>query len=220
MFGLVAATPSFSSDRVDAVKAPPRDAKIYTKLYQKAQGNPDVVAGRNVLKHGRAKDGKLSWKVVRSESKRLRRDLRISYLDRNPSQRHNYELAKLLYPDRLWALDAIFGGGDGIGGDFGESDWHHDIWNGGVRGAWPDRHPYVDLSTCRTGWAYGLGQACPRLKMEIWARERGFKNPKRIYSSPKMQIIWAVEGYAPAAHGSIEAAAGQWTAGGRHGRTW
>lgn len=220
MFGLVAAA-SFSSDRADAYKAPPRDAQIYKTLYKKAQANRDVVAGRNVLKDGRASDGKIIWTLVRSESKRLRRDLRISYLDRHPTPANNYELAGLLYPTKLWALDAIFGGGDGPGGNnFGESDWNHDIWNGGARGAWPDRYPYASLSTCGAGWAYGLGQACPRHKMEIWARSVGVKNPKRIYSSPKLQIIWAVEGYAPARHGSIEAAASQWRPTGRGGATW
>lgn len=203
MFGLVAA--SFGSDRVDA-KAPPRDAQIYSKLYAKAQANPDVVAGRNVLKNGRAKDGKLVWKIVRQESVRMRRDLRISYLDRNPSQWNNYELAGLLYPGKRWAFDVIIGGGDGPGGNFGESDWHHDIWNGGHRGAWPDRTSGGTTSAvCNFGDAYGLGQACERYKMEHFA------GTKRVYESPKLQLQWMV--YYATNHpgmGSIEAAAHYW----------
>jgi hypothetical protein len=210
MFGLVAAT-SFSGDRVDAAQAPPRDAVIYTKLYAKAQKNPDVVAGRNVLKHGRAKDGKLSWRVVRRESQRIRLELRISYLDRNPSPNHNREIARLLYPNKYWALDAIFSG---------ESHWIHNVWNGGKLGYDGGNPGYRALSCGGRNYAYGLGQACPPTKMVYYWQSRGHKNPWRVLDSPKMQIIWAVEGYAPAVHGSIEAAAIQWTSGGRNGRTW
>lgn len=189
--------------------------KAYPRLYavSKERGIP---VGRNLLKHGRAKDGKIVWSQVRKDARRMYRAINakrerehlIRYLDTHPSQQNNMRLAKLLYPDQFWAFDQIIGGGDGIGGQFGESDWHHDIWNGGHRGAWPDRTGGgTTAAACSIGDAYGLGQACERYKMQQFA------GTTRIYDSPLLQLRWMVY-YANGRFGSIEAAANSWRANG------
>lgn len=45
--------------------------RIYEKMYKQAEKKPHISAGRNVYKHGRAKDGKVKWSVVREEYVRL-----------------------------------------------------------------------------------------------------------------------------------------------------
>jgi hypothetical protein len=219
----VSAAPAFAShsDLPSKAKVPTKAkiVKAYPRLYEAAVKSDKVPQTRNFLKHGHPKNGKKDINLVYKDGLRIWKafnpgvikSLKIDYLDAHPSPENNKKLAKLLYPNKFWALNAIFSG---------ESGWHHNIWNGGAIGAWPDRYPGASPTTCAVGWAYGLGQACPRHKMETWARSRGYKNPARIYDSPKLQIIWAVEGYAPQVHGSIENAASQWTAGGRNGRTW
>lgn len=47
----------------------------YGKLHKAARANPRVRAGRNVARHGRARDGRIVWNVVRSERRRLWRAL-------------------------------------------------------------------------------------------------------------------------------------------------
>jgi hypothetical protein len=190
----------------------PAIRRIYPDLYRR-EVRP-IRMGGDAVKPDRF----VSWEHLRRMARNrwvrqhpaATRAASVRFLDEHPTPEGNQQLARLLLNDSQYrALDVIADG---------ESAWRENVWNGGAIGAWPDRHP--GARGCVAGAAYGIGQACPRYKMEAWARDAGYRNPARIYTSPKLQILWAVFGYAPAVHGSIEKAAAQWTAGGRNGRTW
>lgn len=187
--------------------------KVYDKLYRKGAHDPNIQVGRYQLRPP------VKWVKVRASYRNIWRQYnsgvilehRLQYLDANPSPENNKKLARLMYPNQYRALNAIFSG---------ESAWRHNVWNGGKLG-YDGGNPGPNALSCGgSNYAYGLGQACPGQKMIVWAEAAGYANPYRIVDSPRMQIRWAVEGYAPAVHGSIEAAARQWTSGGRNGRTW
>lgn len=152
------------------------------------------------LRIERAAQARLAGRLRRQ----LRAERRLTRLVRHPSPAHNRALARMLYPDAFWALDEIAAGGDGLGGRPGESDWRHDVWNGGARGAWPDRTRPQGRGPCRVGNAYGIGQACPRRKMEAWA------GTPAVYEIPSLQIHWMAH-YATGRYGSLEAAGDHWT---------
>lgn len=62
--------------------------KIYPKLHEAASKNPRVHAGRNVLKHGRAQDGRVVWSVVRSEARRI-------WLELHPNVKRTHERRRI-----------------------------------------------------------------------------------------------------------------------------
>ena len=142
--------------------------------------------------------------ILRRTRAQLRAERRLTTLVRNPSPANNRALARLLYPDGFWALDKIAAGGDGIGGAPGESDWRHNVWNGGAIGAFPDRTRAQGSGACVVGNAYGIGQACPRSKMAAWA------GTEAVYEVPSLQIHWMAH-YAGGRYGSLEAAGSHWS---------
>lgn len=160
---------------------------IYPALYQQAKKDPKVYEGRDVLAHGRAKDGRLEWALVRSESRRLWR-----------AYHPKAERARKFHVRSL----AYGGGAKGLGYavtlDYyeqrgvpqqdaeaqwsclysvirRESGWNHRVWNHQGSGA------------------YGLGQALPASKMAAYGSD--------YMTNPATQVRWAI-GYAYGRYGS------------------
>lgn len=112
--------------KAHAAPAEPNGAKIvelYPRLHAAAKASPRAHAGRDVLRHGRAKDGRIVWAAVRRDGRRLWRELhpeaerarQVAELRRRAgTPATNRELGRAMAARRGWtgyqwvALDGLF----------------------------------------------------------------------------------------------------------------
>lgn len=179
------ATPAVAHHATQIPQGGPKLAKTYAKLYAKA---PDK--GRNVLLHGRAKDGKFSWSEVREDANRM-------WLDLHPLIKREHErdrIYKAITEKRPhWPLNKRIVYAWWMANGKSETNFNclAEIING--ENAFWD--PTLDYGGGHGNIeeAYGVPQANPGKKMAVMG-------PKWA-TSPILQVVW-MEGYTYARYGS------------------